>query len=121
MLERIPLLSALRPVTTMIVLHWRFTCGDRRRAPSIRGPADQWPYLDDVLTGLCPVEVGRIAGQNDNGPGRIRLHFIAVELIAQADIENAGHDCVDPVLRVPVWHQLHAGGHFDPDHVGARL
>src|SRR6476646_4366240 len=24
MLERIPLLSALRPVTTMIVLHWRF-------------------------------------------------------------------------------------------------
>ena len=78
-------------------------------------------YLGDVLTGLCPVEVGRIAGQNDNGPGRIRLHFIAVELIAQTDIEDAGHDCVDPVLRVPVWHQLHAGGHFDPDHVGARL
>ena len=78
-------------------------------------------YLGDVLTGLCPVEVGRIAGQNDNGPGRIRLHFIAVELIAQADIENAGHDCVDPVLRVPMWHQLHVGGDFDPDHVGARL
>ena len=30
------------------------------------------------------MEVGRIAGQNDNAPGRIRLHFIAVELIAQA-------------------------------------
>src|SRR6478736_9761549 len=60
-------------------------------------------YLGDVLTGLCPVEVGRIAGQNDNAPGWIRLHFIAVEMIAQADIENAGHDCVDPVLRVPVW------------------
>ena len=40
-------------------------------------------YLGDVLTGLCPVEVGRIAGQNDNAPGRIRLHFIAVELIAR--------------------------------------
>src|SRR5256712_11183866 len=78
-------------------------------------------YLGDVLTGFCPVEVGRIAGQNDDAPGRIRLHLVAVELIAQADVENAGHDRVDSVLRVSVWHQLHAGGHFDPDHVGAGL
>ncbi len=42
-------------------------------------------YLGDVLTGFCPVEVGRIAGQNDDATG------------------------------------LHAGGHFDPDHVGAGL
>src|SRR2546425_13036905 len=78
-------------------------------------------YLGDVLTGFCPVEVGRIAGQNDNATGRIRLHLIAVELIAQADVENAGHDRVNSVLWVSVWHQLHAGGHFDPDHVGAGL
>src|SRR4029077_456336 len=53
--------------------------------------------------------------------GRIRLHLIAVELIAEADVENAGHDCVDSVLRVFVRHQLHASGHFDPDHVGGGL
>ena len=45
-------------------------------------------YLGDVLTGFCPVEVIRIAGQNDDATGRIRLHFIAVELIAQADIRK---------------------------------
>src|SRR2546422_2153646 len=51
-------------------------------------------YLGDVLTGFRPVEVGRIAGQNDDATGRIRLHLVAVELIAQADVENAGHDRV---------------------------
>src|SRR5882724_9288722 len=78
-------------------------------------------YLSHVLTGFRPVEVGRIAGQDDHATGRIRLHLVAVELIAQADVENAGHDRVHSVLRVSVWHQLHAGGHFDPDHVGAGL
>src|SRR6266704_5985348 len=62
-------------------------------------------YLGDVLTGFRPVEVGRIAGKNDDATGWIRLHLIAVELIAQADVENAGHDGVDPVLRVSVRHQ----------------
>src|SRR5207253_10293468 len=47
-------------------------------------------YLGDVLTGFGPVEVGRIARQNDDATGRIRLHLIAVELIAQADVEHAG-------------------------------
>jgi uncharacterized protein with GYD domain len=34
--------------------------------------------LSDIETtiGLSPVEVGRIAGQNDNTTGRIRLHLI---------------------------------------------
>ncbi|MGC1893699.1 MAG: hypothetical protein WA763_08410, partial [Pseudolabrys sp.] len=41
-------------------------------------------YLGDVLTGLCPVEVRRIARQNDDTTGRIRLHPIAVELIVIA-------------------------------------
>jgi hypothetical protein len=35
------------------------------------------------------VEVGRIAGQNDDATGWIRLHLVTVELIAQADVENA--------------------------------
>src|SRR2546430_14043969 len=56
-------------------------------------------YLGHVLTGFRPVEVGRIAGQNDDATGRIRLHLVTVELIAQADVENAGDDRVDSVLR----------------------
>jgi hypothetical protein len=39
-------------------------------------------YLGDVLTELCPVEVGRIAGHNDNATGRVCFQLIAVELIA---------------------------------------
>src|SRR5262249_17813286 len=55
-------------------------------------------YLSDVLAGLCPVEVPRIAGQNDDAAGWICLDLIAVELFAEADVEDAGHDRVDPVL-----------------------
>lgn len=44
--------------------------------------------LSDVLTGLCPVEMGRVAGHYDDAAGRIRLHRVAVKLIAQSDIEN---------------------------------
>ena len=43
-------------------------------------------YLGDVLTRLCPVEMGCITGQNDDATWRIRLHFITVELVTQADI-----------------------------------
>jgi hypothetical protein len=42
----------------------------------------------------------RIAGQNDDGARRIRLHLVTLEPIAEADVENAGDDCVDPVLRM---------------------
>src|SRR3989442_5575150 len=41
-------------------------------------------YLGDVLTGFFPVEVGRIAGQNDHGTGRICLHPIPLEPNSQA-------------------------------------
>lgn len=78
-------------------------------------------HLRDVLTGFRPVEMRRIAGQNNDATGRIRLQLIGVELIAQADVENAGDNCVDSILRVPVWHQLHAVGYSDPDRVGAGL
>jgi hypothetical protein len=49
-------------------------------------------YLGDVFAGLRPMEVPRIAGQNDDAATRIRLDLIAVESIAQADLENAGHN-----------------------------
>jgi hypothetical protein len=78
-------------------------------------------YLRDVFTGFRPVEMGRITGQNDDATGRIRLEFIGVELITQADVENAGYHGVNSILRVPVWHQLHTVRHFDPDGVGAGL
>src|SRR2546425_6259049 len=55
-------------------------------------------YLGDVLTGFCPVEVGRIAGEDDDATGPVRLHLVAVELIAQADAEKARHGRVHSVL-----------------------
>src|SRR5882757_3848079 len=67
------------------------------------------------------MEVPGITGQNDDTAGRICLHLVAVELIAEADIEHARHDRVDTVLRVLVRHQLHAGGHLDPDDVRSGL
>src|SRR4051794_33313351 len=72
-------------------------------------------HLGDVLTGFRPVEMRRIARQNDNATGWIRLEFIGVELITLADVENAGDNCVNPILRVSVWHNLHAVGYSDPD------
>ena len=63
----------------------------------------------------------RIAGQNNDATGWISLHLIAIEPIAEPDVENAGHDCVDPVLGVSVRHQLHTGGHFDSHQVGTGL
>ena len=75
--------------------------------------------LRDVFTRFRPVEMGCIARQNDNASGRIRLEFIGIELITQTDIENAGDNCVDPIFRVSVWHDLHEVGHANPDRVWA--
>jgi hypothetical protein len=60
------------------------------------------------------VEVGRLAGRHSDATERIILHRIDIGLVAQADVEDTGHDCVDLILLVSVWHQLQAGGHFDP-------
>jgi hypothetical protein len=48
-----------------------------------------------------------LPGRMTTLPGGIRLHFIAIKLIAEADVENARYDCVHSVLRVFVWHQFH--------------
>src|ERR1700730_1951583 len=78
-------------------------------------------YLRDVLAGLGPMEVPGIAGQNDDAAGRIGLHLVAVELLAETDIENARYDRVDAVLGMSVRHQLHAAGRLDPDDVRSGL
>ena len=78
-------------------------------------------HLRDVLAGLRPMEVGCVAGQNDHGSGRIGHQLLGVEVITQPDVKDAGDDCVDTVLRVPVRHQLHTVRHPDPDRVGSAL
>src|SRR5262249_45213608 len=62
-----------------------FAYADHCRDPSIQGPADQWPYLSDVLTRFCPVKVGCVGRQNDNATRRKGLNVVAVELISEAD------------------------------------
>jgi hypothetical protein len=78
-------------------------------------------YLRDVLAGSRPVEMGSVAGQHDHASRRKSLNLVAVELIAEADVEHARHDRVDPVLRMPVWHQFCAAGRFHPDDVRAGV
>jgi hypothetical protein len=63
----------------------------------------------------------RIAGQKDEATGRIRPHLVTVEPVTEADIENTGHDGVDSIFRVSVWHELHAIRHPYSYHVRARL
>lgn len=59
-------------------------------------------HLRDVLAGFSPMEMGRIAGQDDNASWRVRLQLMGVEPIADADVEDAGYNCVHTILRVPV-------------------
>ena len=58
--------------------------------------------LAHVLAGLRPVEMPSAAGQDDEAARRIGLDLVAVELIAEADIEDARYYGVDPVLRMPM-------------------
>ena len=61
------------------------------------------------------MEMRGIAGENDDATRRIGLQLIGVELIAQADVEDAGDDCVDTILRMAgKRHQLHAVRYPDP-------
>src|SRR4029077_11146265 len=78
-------------------------------------------YLRDVLAGFRPVEMGRVARENDHGAGRIGFQLTRVEIITQADIKDAGNHGIDSILWVLVRHQLLAVGRFDPDCVRARL
>lgn len=50
------------------------------------------------------MKMGRITGQDDDAAWRIGVHFIAVELIVEADVKDTRYHCVDAILRVSVWH-----------------
>ena len=58
-------------------------------------------YSPDFAQWKWDVLPGRTAGW-------IRFDLVAVELIPQADVEDARHDGVDSVLGVFVRHELHA-------------
>jgi hypothetical protein len=77
--------------------------------------------LRDVLAGFRPVEMGRVARENDHGAGRIGFQLTRIEFITQSNIKDAGNHGIDSVLSVLVRHQLLAVGHFNPDGVRAGL
>src|SRR5262249_21353121 len=78
-------------------------------------------HLRHVVARPGPVEVGRVAGQNEHRTGRIGLELVSVETVTPADVEDPGDDRVDPIFGVPVWHQLHAARHLHPDRVRSPL
>jgi len=84
----------------------------------------KWPHrgdLRDILAGFRPVEMVRVAREDDHRAGRIGFQLTRVEFIAQSDIKNARNHRKDSIFRVLVRHQLHAVGRFDPDGVRAGL
>ena len=67
------------------------------------------------------MKVGCIAGQNDYSSGWVRLQLINLEFVAEANVKNAGNDCVNAIFRVFVWHQFHAMRYSNSDHVRSRF
>jgi hypothetical protein len=61
-------------------------------------------YSPDFAQWKCQV----IARQRDDAAGWICLDLIAIESIAEADVENTGHDGINSVLGVPMRHEPHA-------------
>ncbi len=45
------------------------------------------------------MKVRRVAGQYNHRSGWIRLKFLGVEFFSDADVEDAGNDCVDADTR----------------------
>ena len=78
-------------------------------------------YLRDVFARSRPVEMGSVAGQHDDASRWKGLDLVAVKPIAEADVEHARHDRVDPVLRMPMRHEFCAARRLDPDDVRAGL
>jgi hypothetical protein len=57
--------------------------------------------------------------QNDHGTRRVRLQLFSIELIAEANVKDAGNHGVYPIFGVLVWHQLNGARHLHPDDVRA--
>src|SRR5579871_145092 len=62
-----------------------------------------------------------LAGQHDDTTRRIGLDAVAVEALAEPDIEDTRHHRIDPVLRMLVRHQFRAAGHLHPHLIWAGL
>jgi hypothetical protein len=45
-------------------------------------------YLRNLFAGFRPVEMGRVARENDHGAGRIGFQLARVEFITQSDIKD---------------------------------
>jgi tetratricopeptide (TPR) repeat protein len=60
--------------------------------------ADKGEY--GLLPRFGPMEVRSVARQDNHAAGRVGLHLGAVKLVSKADIEDARHHRVDPILRV---------------------
>lgn len=79
-----PLLRKLPKCLLRVVISWIVVSTEvfKSKRPNRR-------HLGYVFTGFCPVEMGRIAGQNHDASGRICFRRFGVELIAETDVENA--------------------------------
>ena len=66
--------------------------------------------LRDVLARFRPVEMGRVARENDHGAGWIGLQLTRVEFITQSDTKDAGNYRIDSILWMLMRHQLLAVG-----------
>src|SRR4051812_14822538 len=62
-----------------------------------------------------------VTRKNDHASWWIRRHFLAIELVTEADVENAGHDGIDAVFRMFMRHELDAERNLDADHIRAGL
>jgi hypothetical protein len=74
-------------------------------------------HLGDVFSGLCPVKMPSLAGQNDDTARRIGFHLVTVERFAESDVEDTRHDRVDAIFRMLVRHQFRAVWYLDPNDV----
>jgi hypothetical protein len=72
-------------------------------------------YSPDLAQWKCEVWPGRTI----TVPGGVRLQLFSIELIAEANVKDAGNHGVYPILGVFVWHQLNGARHLHPDDVRA--
>src|SRR5215475_1687320 len=62
--------------------------------------------LRDILARLRPVEMPRTAGKYYDRARWVRGERVAIECMAQTDVENTRDNRVDTVFRMPMRHQL---------------
>jgi hypothetical protein len=80
----------------------------------------QWAYriyLRDVFTGFCPMEMCRVAGENDDAARREPGKLVSFKRLAATNIEHSGHHGVNSVFLMAVRGHNDAKRHFDAYHV----